>query len=205
VLRGGAGQRLPRRVGVIGLGAGTLATYGRPGDFYRFYEINPQALDVARNQFTFLRDSRARVNITLGDARLSLQNERNQHFDVLAADAFNGDSVPIHLLTEQAFALYFRHLVPRTGILAVHVSNTYLNLVPVVARAAGALGKYAVWISTDDYPPHAVYGSDWVLLASTRRAAQRLVRASDGYGMLVKSDGGRAWTDDYSNLIEALR
>jgi hypothetical protein len=205
VLDGGAGYH-PRRVGVIGLGAGTIAAYGRPGDAYRFYEINPKAVGVAHTQFSFLNDSRAQVGVVLGDARLSLEREPPQHFDVLAADAFNGDSVPIHLLTVQAFALYFRHLQPGTGILAVHVSNTYLDLVPVVARAARALGKSAVWISSVDHPRQAVYGSDWVLLTSSRGLADRLVRASNGDGTLLSPHvTGRPWTDDYSNLLGALR
>ena len=120
-----ANKRL--RVGVIGLGAGTIATYGRPGDSYQFYEIDPLVIQIARTQFSFLRESPAHVDVVRGDARLSLEREPDQRFNVLAVDAFTGDSVPIHLLTSQAFQLYFGHLAPN-GVVAVHVSNRYLNL-----------------------------------------------------------------------------
>ena len=129
-----------QRVGVIGLGAATLASYGRPGDYYRFYEINPLVIEVARKQFTYLSDCPAKVDVVLGDARLSLDREPSQQFDVLAVDAFSSDSIPVHLLTLEAFRLYFRHLRP-DGVLAVHVSNTHLKLEPVVGRLAQALRK----------------------------------------------------------------
>ena len=119
-------------VGVIGLGAGTIATYGRPIDHYTFYDINPLVLHIARTQFRFLRNCMAPNDVVLGDARLSLEREQSKQFDVLAVDAFSGDAIPVHLLTRQAFALYWRHLKP-DGVLAVHVSNKYLNLAPVVA------------------------------------------------------------------------
>src|SRR5260370_30029976 len=141
-------QSHPReRVGAIGLGAGTLASYGRPGDSYRFYEINPLVIQVAHSQFTFLKDSKADVQVALGDARLSLEREPKQSFDVLAVDAFSSDSIPVHLLTKEAFGLYFRHLKDN-GVLAVHVSNRYVDLEPVVARAAAALGKEAMVVDS---------------------------------------------------------
>ena len=125
----------PVRVGVIGLGTGTLAAYGRPGDYYCFYEINPLVVEVARNYFTFLSDSRAEVKIVLGDGRLSLDGEPPQEFDVLALDAFSGDAIPVHLLSREAFQLYFRHLKPE-GVLALHVTNRSLDLPPVVQKTA---------------------------------------------------------------------
>ena len=128
----------PLRVGLIGLGAGTLAAYGRNGDYYHFYDINPLVVWLAKMQFTFLKDCKARVEISLGDARLSLEREPPQDFDVLAVDAFSGDSIPVHLLTREAFALYFYHLKP-DGVLAVHVSNKHLDLKPVVALGAAAV------------------------------------------------------------------
>jgi len=112
----------PLRVGLVGLGAGTLAAYGRPLDSYTFYEINPLDVALARTEFTFLRDSPAAVDIVLGDARLSLERQPGQAFDVLAVDAFSGDSIPVHLLTLQAFELYFRQLQPG-GVLAVHITT----------------------------------------------------------------------------------
>ena len=138
-----------KRVGAIGLGAGTLAAYGKTSDYFRFYEINPQVLDIANNYFSYLRDSPARIDVVLGDARLSLENEAAQNFDVLAVDAFSGDAIPVHLLTHEAFALYLRHLKPE-GILAVHTSNTYLNLSPVVQLLAQEAGCDAQMIINDD-------------------------------------------------------
>src|SRR5258708_20392584 len=112
-----------KRVGAIGLGTGTLAAYGTIRDYFRFYEINPQIPSITNNLFSYLRDTPAKVDVVMGDARLSLESEPPQNFDVLAVDAFSVDAIPIHLLTKEAFALYFRHLNP-TGILAVHTSNT---------------------------------------------------------------------------------
>jgi hypothetical protein len=193
----------PMRVGVIGLGAGTLAAYGRAGDHYSFYELNPLAVHIARTQFTFLSDSPAKIRVVLGDGRLSLEREPDQHFDVLAVDAFNGDSVPVHLLTKEAFALYFRHLNPH-GILAVQVTNAYLDLAPVVARAARALGKSAILIENDDDLAHAIRASKWVLMTSDPIRARKLARIGGGTP-LNGNNGVRLWTDDYSNLFEALR
>src|SRR5262249_28050591 len=123
------------RVGVIGLGTGTVAAYGRLGDYYRYYEINPLVLNLARTQFFFLPDCKAKLDVAMGDARLSLERELAQgspeNFDVLAVDAFSSDSIPVHLLTREAMLLYFRHLRD-DGILAVHISNRYLNLQPVL-------------------------------------------------------------------------
>ena len=132
-----SGGHGPLRVGTIGLGAGTIAAYGTPGDRYTFYELNPLVLEVANQQFSFLRDSEASIDVVLGDARLSVGKEPPGVFDVLAVDAFSGDSIPVHLLTREAFELYFRKLKP-SGVLAVHVSNKYLNLQPVVRAAAAS-------------------------------------------------------------------
>ena len=107
-----AGATSPLNVGVIGLGVGTLAAYGRQGDRYKFYEINPLVVQLANQEFSFLRDSEAKIDIVLGDGRLSLEQEPPQGFDVLVVDAFSGDSIPVHLLTREAFELYFRHLKP---------------------------------------------------------------------------------------------
>ena len=125
-------------VGIIGLGAGTLATYGQLGDRFTFYEINPLVIQVASSQFDFLRDSRAHIDIVPGDARISLEHQPIQNFDVLLADAFSGDAIPVHLLTLESFQLYFRHLKP-DGLLAVHISNKFLDLKPVVEAAAQSL------------------------------------------------------------------
>ena len=192
------------RVGVIGLGAGTIATYGRPGDSYQFYEINPLVIEIARTQFSFLRESPAHVDVVRGDARLSLEREPDQGFNVLAVDAFTGDSVPIHLLTLQAFQLYFGQLAAN-GVVAVHVSNRYLNLAPVVARAAGALGKTAVLIDSDrDERGGPIKRAQWVLITGDRALAAHLAQVGGG-SFLNGHNATRLWTDDYSDVIGALK
>jgi spermidine synthase len=138
----------PRRIGIIGLGAGTIAAYGRAGDVFRFYDINPAVEGIARNYCTCLRDSPAKVDVVIGDARVSLESEPPQRFDVIAVDAFSGDAIPVHLINEQALALYRRHLAPG-GIVAFHVSNRYLDLKPVVAQLASHAGLRTAYIDAD--------------------------------------------------------
>jgi SAM-dependent methyltransferase len=198
-----AAERGPLRVGVIGLGVGTLATYGRPGDHYTFYEINPQVIELAQRDFYFLRDSAAQIKIVPGDARLSLEREAPQHFDVLAVDAFSGDAIPVHLLTREAFELYFHHLKPG-GVLAVHISNSYLDLRPVVAQAAAWLHKPAVLIVNEDDQANGVYRSSWVLMAGNSDffAAPQIKTATRP---LPSATQVRMWTDDYSNLFAILK
>jgi SAM-dependent methyltransferase len=195
------GKKGPLRVGIIGLGAGTIAAYGRGDDSYVFYEINPLVLEIANSEFSFLRDTKARLKVVLGDARLSLEREPPEKFDVLAVDAFSGDSIPVHLLTREAFALYFRHLKP-DGILAVHISNKYLNLEPVVYSAAETLNKKAYRF---DNPPDAhrgIHHATWVLVASPQVFA--VGEQITGAGTAV---GGpeQLWTDDYSSLLRVLK
>jgi hypothetical protein len=198
-----AWDRGPNRVGVIGLGAGTLAAYGRPGDSYRFYEINPMVIQLARSQFTFLRDCKAQVEMVLGDGRLSLAREPSQQFDVLVLDAFSGDSIPVHLLTIEAFELYFRHLKP-AGVLAVHVTNKYLALAPVVHRIAEALGKQDRLLEDPGNRSAAIFPSSWVLVSGragvfNQPAIHGVAKPVEGRPRL------RIWTDDYSNLFQILR
>jgi SAM-dependent methyltransferase len=140
-------SRLPsqQRAGVIGLGVGTLAAYGRAGDYFRFYEINPAVIRIASGHFRFLKESEARTEIVAGDGRLALEREPEQNVDVLVLDAFSGDAIPVHLLTQQAFEIYFRHLRPG-GIIAVHVTNKYLDLASVVQNIAASLRKQALFI-----------------------------------------------------------
>jgi SAM-dependent methyltransferase len=193
----------PLRVGVIGLGTGTLAAYGRPGDYYRFYEINPLVIDLAQTEFTYIKDTGAKVDIALGDARLSLEREQPENYDVLAVDAFSSDSIPVHLLTVEAFRVYFRHLKPG-GVLAVHVSNKYLDLKPVVQHAAEALGKRTRVVDTEDEEDEEqVFGATWVLLTGTPEIFQRPLLATAT--PLQGSGRVRLWTDQYSNLFQILR
>jgi spermidine synthase/MFS family permease len=199
-------QGHPVTIGVIGLGTGTLAAYGRPGDVIRFYEIDPRVVEIARTQFTYLSDSGARVEIALGDARLSLEREPPQGFDVLAVDAFSSDAIPVHLITSEALGVYLRHMKP-DGIVAFHVSNRFLDLVPVVARIAREQHAQAVLVRDDPQGDEPVERSrsDWVLVSRSARALA--AKAIVGRGAVPAQDRGewRTWTDDYSNLVQILR
>ncbi len=194
------------RVGVIGLGVGTLAAYGRSGDYIRFYEINPDVLRVAQTYFTYLEDSSARVDVVLGDARLSMERELEQHqpqrFDVLARDAFNSDSIPVHLLTREAFAIYLQELAPE-GILAVHIRNKTLDLKPVVQAAAAHFGLAAAWIDVTESDDPMHYMSSWVLLSRDPGLLAQPAIASAAKPFPSKPV--RLWTDDYSNVLSVLK
>ncbi|MDR6887649.1 MULTISPECIES: spermidine synthase [Variovorax] len=193
----------PRRVGLIGLGAGTLASYGRAGDVYRIYEINPQVFELADSEFTFLRDSAAHIERVLGDARLALEREPPQGFDLLAVDAFSGDAVPVHLLTAEAMDVYMRHMKP-DGIVAFHVSNRYLELAPVVAQIAQLKGLSAMLVSDDAKDSKWLNSTDWVLVA---REPGVLARGPlrGAASPIVLPASSRPWTDDFNNLLGALR
>ncbi len=190
------------RVGVIGLGTGTLAAYGRLGDYYRFYEINPLVLRLAHTQFYFLPDCKAKVDVAMGDARLSLEREAPENFDVLAVDAFSSDSIPVHLLTREAMDVYFRHLRP-DGILAVHISNRYLDLQPVLAGQTKATGKVARVVDTEDDESQDVFGAMWVLMTSPATGFDDAEK--NGSTSLEPARTVRLWTDDYSNLFQILK
>jgi hypothetical protein len=198
-----AGAATPLEVGVIGLGAGTLATYGRPGDRYEFYEINPLVVQIANQDFSFLRDSKAKIDIISGDGRLSLEQEPPQGFAVLVVDAFSGDSIPVHLLTREAFELYFRHLQP-DGVLAVHISNQYLNLAPVVASAATWLRKEAVMVRNEPDGARGISRATWVLVGNPQRFLGQPEIEQAGT-LLAATSPQLQWTDDYSSLFKALK
>lgn len=193
----------PRRVGLIGLGAGTLATYGRSGDLYRIYEINPQVFELADSEFTFLRDSSAQTERVLGDARLALEREAPQGFDLLAVDAFSGDAVPVHLLTAEAMDVYLRHMKP-DGIVAFHVSNRYLELAPVVARIAALKGVHAVLVSDDAKDSKWLNSTDWVLVARNPGVLAREPLRGAASPVALPADT-RPWTDDFNNLLGVLK
>jgi spermidine synthase len=187
----------------VGLGAGSLAAYGRPGDHLRFYEINPMVEPFARRYFTYLGQGRARTEVVLGDARLSLEGEVPQGYDLLAIDAFSSDSIPVHLLTREAFAQYFRHLRPG-GVLAVHVSNKYLALQPVVRAAADAFGSQARVVDTESDEETGAYGSTWVLI--TQDPAFFRGRAfQDNEDVKALPLTSLPWRDDFSNLFRVLK
>jgi spermidine synthase len=190
---------LPMRVGMVGLGVGTFAAYAEPQDVFRFYEINPEVIRLARTEFRYLRESYAKTEVVPGDARLSLEREPAQNYNVLAVDAFAGDSIPIHLLTREAFALYFHHLAPG-GALAIHVTNKHLDLAPVVKRLADAYSASSYLIHNSDEDHRKIYSSSWVIVTKNRNLAPKLEYLSSP----IK---GRAalWTDDYSNIVSVLR
>jgi SAM-dependent methyltransferase len=192
----------PLRVGVIGLGAGTLAAYGRAGDTYRFYEIDSQVIAVAREQFSYLRSSAATIETALGDARLSLEREPPQQFDVLAIDAFSSDAIPVHLLTAEALAIYRKHMKPG-GIIAFHVTNRFLNLVPVVERLAEAQGMHAVLVVDDGETPLGSL-SDWVLLSDSK-AALEVPQISEVAKPIDSNPDQKLWTDDFNNIVQVLK
>lgn len=197
----------PRRVGVIGLGAGALAAYARPGDVFRFYEINPQVAAVAVREFTFLTDSPAAMEIILGDGRLSLEREADQRYDLLAIDAFSGDSIPMHLITREAMAIYVRHLKPG-GAIVFQATNRFVDIAPVVERLAAEFGMTAVLIS--DAPESDVGADYWISgtdqIVVTRNAqllAAEPIRAVAE--PLVPQPHFRIWTDDFYNLLRILK
>src|SRR3954466_11217611 len=199
-------QDHPVKVGVIGLGTGTIAAYGRPGDVYRFYDIDANVIEIARSQFTFLGDSPAKVEIALGDARLTLEREPPQGFDVLAVDAFSSDAIPVHLITREALAIYLRHMKP-DGIVAFHVSNRFLDLIPVVARISKELGAAAVLVADDpddEDDASTRSRSDWVLVSREAKALE-VKRIKDVAVPVEDQPSWRTWTDDYSNLIQILK
>jgi hypothetical protein len=192
----------PKRVGVVGLGAGTLAAYGMPSDEFSFYEINPEVAEIAKSEFSFLGGSTAKVQVKLGDARLTLEGEAPQEFDVLAIDAFSGDAIPVHLLTKEVFALYLRHLKP-SGILAVHVSNQFLDLAPVVEQLADAYGYPAIRIQSPKDEPRGLSSATWVLVTRNREFLAKGEIAN--VATPIPPRGLRMWTDDYNNLLQVIR
>jgi hypothetical protein len=200
---------VPKHVGVIGLGAGTLASYGRPGDEFHFYEINPQVAEIARRQFHYLDGSAAKIDITLGDARLSLEaGSVSPAFDVLIVDAFSGDAIPVHLLTKEAFALYLQRLKP-SGILAIHVSNQYLDLAPVVGQLASLYDLSAIEIRSPKDASRQTLEAFWILMTRNRDVFSLPEIASPGAGSqripIPSRPDLRLWTDDYNNLLQVMR
>jgi spermidine synthase len=201
------------RVGVLGLGVGTLAAYGQPGDQYRFYEINPLVIDLAQGRggyFSFLKDSKADVDVVLGDARISLEQElaagKRQGFDLLVLDTFSSDSIPVHLITREAFALYLEHLAP-DGIIATHITNRNLDLAPVLVQIARVFNLSLVMVDVKPEPGLSADGfpSRWMLLSrdpDLLSAPEILAHATP---ITQPASGLRLWTDDYSNLFQVLK
>jgi hypothetical protein len=216
-----AAKKLPRqenqRVAVVGLGTGSMAVYGKPGDTYRFYEINPAVTNIALTQFTHLTDCRARgatVDIAMGDARLSMEREEPQQFDLIVLDAFSSDAIPVHLLTLESFELYRRHLKP-DGVIAVHISNRHLDLEPVVLGIADKIGwKTAIvensdgdlGVRNDSEESNAwwIYTSIWVLVTSNEELLKDADITDATNAPRVRAKPIRMWTDDYTSLSQIL-
>ena len=191
----------PRKVGIIGLGTGTIAAYGNKGDTFRFYDINPQVITIANRDFTYLRDSAAKIEISIGDARLNLESEPVQNFDVLAIDAFSSDSIPVHLITLEALEIYQKHMKP-DGVIAFHVSNRFLDLKPVVQMIAEKRGLETAWVR-DTYEDGSTT-SDWVLLT---RAKKLLLKPDilEATYIIPPEPGWRVWTDDFNNIVQVMK
>ncbi len=191
----------PLHIGIIGLGTGTIAAYGKKGDAYRFYEINPQVMDIALREFTYLSDSAASKKIVLGDARLSLEREPKQDFDVLAIDAFSSDSIPTHLITREAVDIFQRHMKP-DGVIAYHVSNRFLDLKPVVQMIAENKGLHVAWIHESH--TDGATSSDWILLTQDKSLLLK-PDLLDATFLIPPQPGWRLWTDDFNNLVQVLK
>jgi hypothetical protein len=208
---GNGRRRGPLRIGVVGLGTGTLASYGTEGDYFRFYEINPDVIRLSDRYFTYRRDSPARIDVVVGDARISLERERQfqepQGFDILAVDAFSSDAIPVHLLTRECLQTYLYHLSP-DGILAMHISNRYFDLSPVVRYMASlepARGMEALWVDARENEVQGTDSTDWILLTANRLfLADAEVRkyVTPWKDPILQP---LVWTDDYSNLFSLLR
>ena len=198
------------RIGVVGLGVGTLAAYAREHDYIRFYEINPEVIRIARDAryFTYLWDCPARLDVIQGDARLAMENElrRNaaQGFDLLAIDAFTGDAAPLHLLTLEAFQIYLNEIKKPEGVIAVNVSNRYIDLKPVLYQFAQHFGLKYLWILGRG-PTLGFFANQWVLLSQDEKFLHSIIPPGLSGTREVETSTGRLWTDDYSNLFGVLR
>jgi hypothetical protein len=191
-----------RRIGVVGLGVGSLAGYGQAGDLVRFYEINPLSEEFANDHFHFVPRCPCKVEVVPGDARVSLERESGQQYDVLVLDAFSGDAIPVHLLTEEAMRTYLRHLA-QDGIVAAHISNWYVDLVRVFRGLAQTFGLHAVMISSHGDEDSEIYAADWVLLTRNPALLERpefLALADPEW------DGANPvhWTDDFNSLLSVV-
>jgi len=193
-----------RRIGLVGLGTGTLAAYGKAGDYLRIYEINREVKQLASTRFSYLSHSPAQIEIALGDARLSMEREPPQRLDLLVLDAFSGDAIPVHLLTREAFQIYQRHLNPN-AIIAVHISNHYLDLEPVVSNLSRAFNYHLAIIDYDETEEEWwLYSSTWILLT---RDPEILNSPAIQKASLPQKSRPRAslWTDDFTSLYQILK
>ena len=199
-----------QRIGLLGLGVGTIAAYGKPGDYLRIYEIDPQIKQIAENPFSYLATSEAKIDLVMGDARLSLEHEPPQNFDFIIMDAFSSDAVPVHLLTKEAFAIYRRHLKP-DGAIIVNISNRYLNLRPVVENAAREFQFQSHCIECDDGGDDEdegawwLYGSTFMVLSQNRAFMDNYALRNAASPPAPGPNGVPLWTDDYTSMFRVLQ
>jgi hypothetical protein len=194
----------PLNVGIVGLGAGTVAVYSRELDRYRFYEINPDVLRLAEKDFSFLHDARGRVETVLGDARLSLARETDLlPYDLLILDAFSGDSIPVHLLTRECFELYLKRLRPG-GVIAVHISNQHLDFAPVLLRVTEHFGLHAAQIISRAQPEAGEYLARWMILSADPALVQSPPISTAASPVSDLKPSVRLWTDDDTNLFQIM-
>jgi spermidine synthase len=199
-----------QRIGLLGLGVGTVTAYGKPGDTIRIYEINPQVTEIAKAPFTYLAHSAAKIELVMGDGRLSMENEPPQNYDFLIMDAFSSDAVPVHLLTKEAFEIYVRHLKP-DGVILVNISNRYLDLRPVVENAARVFGFHAYAIDSEDGGLDEEDGGWWFYAASWMVLSKNMeflgkdaLRTAANPPVAPRADVP-LWTDDYSSMFKILK
>jgi SAM-dependent methyltransferase len=198
-----------QRIGLLGLGVGTIAAYGKPGDYLRIYEIDPEVKRVAEKPFSYLATSAAQIEVVMGDGRLSMEREAPQNLDFLIMDAFSSDAVPVHLLTREAFEIYQRHLKP-DGVILVNISNRYLDLRPVVENAARAFGFPAYQIESEDGGDDDeegawwFYASTWMILSKNQEFMSRIaVRGAASAPAAANTIP--LWTDDYTSMFRVLQ
>ncbi|MBM4262922.1 MAG: hypothetical protein FJ145_16015 [Deltaproteobacteria bacterium] len=202
-----AQPRKNANVGLVGLGSGGLACYAKPGQSFTFFEIDPLIERIARDPklFTYLRDCPARLSIVIGDARVSLTRSPSRHFDLLVLDAFSSDAIPIHLLTQEALQLYLTKLT-HDGIMAIHISNRYLDLEPVLGRLADELKLFALVRADSDHTEqereHGKFSSTWVVMTRAQKSLEAL-RKDERWQML--DSGPDLWTDSYSNILRVIK
>jgi hypothetical protein len=199
------GERGPIRIGILGLGAGVTATLARAGDTLHYYEINPLVFQIAQTKFDFWKDCPADKHLYFGDGRLTLEGmPESENLDFLAMDAFTSDAVPMHLLTREAYATYARHMKP-DGILAVNISNRYLDLEPIMAQAAQEMGWTGVVVYDEGNSEPYYVSNTWVLLSKSPAVFAHPNFQDGSTSALQARKGFRTWTDDYSNIIQILR
>jgi spermidine synthase len=191
-------------VGIVGLGVGTIAAYSRQGDHFTYYEINPEVIRQAREYFTYLGDCEARIDVVLGDGRLSLERQDSQHFDLLVLDAFTSDAVPVHLLTREAFQVYLDH-TREDGIIALHISTNHVDLQSVVRRIAEHFDLSVAWIESYGKEEDGTLDADWLLISKSAEIINKNAIRIKATPFEKAIDHIDLWTDDHANLLQVLK